>query len=189
MELFLANAKWMMENVLLGMIAVVFGWTFLKTKSSYQRAIFAFLWLLFIPNTIYMLTDIIHIPRQLALVEGIGKIFLISQYAILILAAFVTFVLGLYPIERMLVKKYKNETGRVWNILFVINFVIAFGMVIGRVQRTNSWEVFTNLAKVIQDGINIIKSQELIFLVFFFGILNNLIYFLLRRLVKQNEIA
>lgn len=183
MEILLNNAFWMTGNILLGIIAVVLGWLAIEVKSQVLQVIFGFLWLLFIPNTIYMLTDVIHLKEQFIVLDGINKIVLILQYIFLFLMAFVTFLLAMYPFEKMLIKIYKKNTSFIWLLLFITNFVIAFGLVIGRMQRTNSWEVFTNLVKVIQDSINVLTSVELMMLVLFFGIFNNLIYFLLRQLI------
>lgn len=181
MNILLVNTFWITGNILLGVIAVVLGWLALKVKSPMKKAILGFLWLLFIPNTIYMLTDIIHFQNQFLHVEGLHKIILVLQYGTVVLAGFVTFFLGLYPFEKILTKLYRKNVSLVWPLLFIANFIIAFGLVIGRIQRTNSWEVFTNFPKVIQDVMNVLVSTELMILVIFFGILNNLIYFLLRR--------
>ncbi len=188
MDLLFHNVTWMTLNSLLGIIAVLFGWAALKAKSHLLQGAYGLLWLLFIPNTIYMLTDLIHFPTQLLQLEGVEILILIVQYALLTFMAFLTFLLGLYPFEKFLTKYFKKRNDYVWVVLVVTNFVIAFGIVIGRVQRTNSWEVFTKIDKVIQDSINVFYSLELILLVIFFGILNNLVYYVLRRLIKQNEI-
>ncbi|MBI2430519.1 MAG: DUF1361 domain-containing protein [Candidatus Levybacteria bacterium] len=184
MNILFYNTFWITGNISLGIIAVVLGWLTLKVKSPMKKAVFGFLWLLFIPNTIYMLTDIIHFQNQFLSVEGSDKIILVLQYNIIILAGFATFLFGLYPIEKILLKRYKKRK-YVRRIIVMTNFVIAFGLVIGRIQRTNSWEVFTNFAKVLQDSINVLTSIELMMLVLFFGIFNNLIYFLLRQLVRR----
>lgn len=189
MYLLLDNVGWMSANISLGIAAVLFGWFAFKTKSPALKIIFYFLWLLFVPNTTYMLTDIIHFQKQFLLLGGFNKAILILQYIFLILAAFVTFLFAMYPFEKTLTKIYRKNTSLIWLLLFITNFVVAFGLVIGRIQRTNSWEVFTNLAKVIKDSINVLTSVELVILVVFFGIFNNLIYFLLRRYIKLHELT
>ncbi len=186
MNILIDNAFWMTGNILLGIIAVVLGLLALKTKNLLQKGILLFLWLLFIPNTSYMLTDIIHIPKQLHVLEGIYRTILILQYTLVMIVAIATFILALYPFEKILQKELKQKkTGIIQIILFFTNFVIAFGIVLGRIQRTNSWELFTNIGKVIQDGINVLTTKELLLLVVFFGILNNFIYFSLRGKIKK----
>ena len=189
MSLLFFNTIWITENILLAIIAVILGWLALKTNRIMLRGIFSFLWLLFIPNTSYMLSDIIHLPEQLPLVKEGDVIMLVFQYVILVIAAIVTFMLSLYPFEKIIKQtvkqKKQNNVYTTFALLFFVNFIIAFGIVIGRVQRTNSWEVFTNIGKVIRDIVHVLISQDLIFLVLFFGLLNNFIYFSLRGIMKK----
>ncbi len=180
------NAIWMTLNICLAFIAVVCGWLTLKLSAKPLKIFFLFAWLLFIPNTIYMVTDILHFQGQFAVVLGIDKVILILEYFVLVLLGPITFVLAMYPIEQAARKHHKKlrDKTTITTTLIVINFIIAFGVVIGRVQRTNSWEVFTNTQKVIQDSIHTITSKELLLLVIFFGLVNNIVYFSFRKLVK-----
>ena len=70
-------------------------------------------------------------------------------------------------------------------ITFMFNFLVALGVVVGRVQRTNSWEAVTDPIKVLKDFINVLNSPDLISLVILFGILNNFLYFTLKRPVMH----
>ncbi len=190
MGILIENIFWMTGNTLLAVIAVCAGWLTFKVNGWKFKMLFGFLWLLFIPNTIYMLSDSIHLPMQFFSVNGIVfKIILFLQYVLLIIASVVTFVGGVYPVEMVLqkelkqIRQYKRSSLSI--VLVLVNFIIAFGVTIGRIQRTNSWEVFTNIGKVIKDSMNVFTSRELLFLVLFFGILNNLLYFSLRSKIKK----
>jgi uncharacterized membrane protein len=59
-------------------------------------------------------------------------------------------------------------------------------MVLGRVQRTNSWEVFTNTEKVIIDSFNTLKSFELILLAVAFAVICQLVYAAFSKAVVKN---
>lgn len=184
MGLLFENIFWITTNILLAVLAVDFGWLAWKVKQKPLKPILWLLWLLFVPNTIYMLTDLIHFQEQFSKVNKstIDTAILIIQYATLMFATVITFVLAMYPFEKALSRFYKKET-QLFFVLFAVNFIIAFGTVIGRVQRTNSWEVFTNIGKVIKDSINVFSSLELMALVIFFGILNNCVYFFFRKVI------
>lgn len=187
MSLVTFNLFWMTLNICLAIISVVFGWLTYKVPFPSLKILFAFLWLLFMPNTIYMLTDILHVQEQFSQAIGIDKTIIVLQYIVLTIAAFFTFLLAMYPFEQTLtsvLKKRKMRYTEINTILIIVNFIIAFGVVIGRVQRTNSWELFTNIQKVLYDIMNTISSSELLLLVIIFGIINNLIYFSFRKLLR-----
>lgn len=180
MEVLLFNAYWMIYNLSLGVIALSSGWLALKTSIFPIRAVFGAIWLLFIPNTLYVLTDIIHVSEQWGLVGDTIRILLILQYEIFIFLGIVLFVLALYPFEKILAKLALKKSAIVAGLI-VINFVIAFGMTMGRIERTNSWEVFINIKDVFSDGVSIATSFEAMMMVVFFGIIGNIIYFSLKK--------
>lgn len=188
MDIIIENIPWMAFNVSLGIIAVVFGWLAIKLHRKTYRILCWFIWLLFIPNTIYMLTDIIHLAEQLRFVPQISiKTIIFIQYTILLFIGVETFILGIYPVEKMFAKSHLNKKmAEASFVIFLLNFVIAFGVVVGRVQRTNSWEVVTNISKVKTDILNVFTSSDLLFLVLFFGLLGNIVYFTLRNLFVKN---
>lgn len=144
-----------------------------------MKVIAGILWLLFLPNTIYLFTDMLHILYQWGQVQGIEKLFIALQFAILQVVGFVTFILAFRPFEVLLKWLRYQEKKKVYAII-LFNFLIAFGIVLGRVERINSWDVFSGSEKVLQAVINIVTSFELIGLTILFGLFCNFIYFLLR---------
>lgn len=168
----------MSYNLTLAYLAVAFGWLAYTIENRFIKCIVGIFWLLMIPNTIYILTDIQHLPRQFAVFDSVLlQVLLLFQYALLFIVSIIAFVLALYPFEKTLTKlpkQYKKIP--VFLMLIAMNFLIAYGVVLGRIQRTNSWEVFTNPGKVIQDGLQIIYSPLLLTWVFFFGLLSLTLY-------------
>lgn len=186
MDLLLFNIVWMSYNCSLAIIAVVLGWLMYLTKNLPLKYILLFFWLLFIPNTIYILTDVMHIPKQLFALPGIiEKLLLLFQYTLLLIIAVMSFVIALYPLEKLIIL-HKSTRKYAPVLIFLVNFIIAFGVVMGRMQRTNSWEIFTNLQKVIYDTIYVLTSTQQLLFVLFFGVLGNVLYFLLRKKVLQS---
>lgn len=187
MHFLLNNVQWMTFNVILGVIAIVFGWLMLKVKNPLLKFILAIWWILFLPNTIYLVTDVMHVSPGFYSVNGtLEQFILIFQYAVLVFLGVVTFIIAVYPLEEIMLHiKHTNHKATAFFITFLFNFVIAFGVVVGRVQRTNSWEVITDPIKVLKDFINVLNSLDLISLVILFGILNNFLYFTLKRPVMH----
>lgn len=187
MPIILFNISWMAFNCLLAILPVLFAYIFLKTKNKPVKVTTGILWILFMPNTIYLFTDMLHILYQWELVQGWEKIVVALQFAILQIVGFVTFILSFRPFEIILRWLKYNEKKRLWaTILF--NFIIAFGIVLGRVERVNSWDVFVGSEKLLQAIINIFTSAELIGLTILFGLFCNFFYFLFRDPIFRSTI-
>lgn len=178
MDILLENIGWMSFNVFLAFLGLAFGFLFLYLQKFYLKIIFFIFWLLFIPNTIYMVTDLQHFPEQFIKLEPGNQIILILQYVILFILGVVTFILGLYPLNKILSRgKSKNKSLK--NILVVmVNFLIAFGVALGRVQRVNSWEVFTDPVRVTNKSLNLFAQPSSVIFILLFGLLCNCLYFL-----------
>lgn len=169
----------MVFNSQLALFAVFFGILFLYFKKGFLHHFFGLLWLLFLPNTIYMITDMIHLLRQWGRVDEGIKLILLVQYFILEFVCVVTYLYGMVPFEKQLLKRRLSEVQKVW-LLIAFNFVIAFGMVLGRIERVNSWDVFVNPMGVLESVYNTIISPFHLLLLVLFGLFINCLYFLFR---------
>lgn len=173
------NDTWMLYNTFLALIAVVLGYITLQIPNKFLKIITGLLWLIFLPNTIYIFTDLEHLIRQWEYIHPAFRSLLVIQYVIYEIAGVITFILAFIPFER-LVKSMtffkKNKT----RAYIIFNFIIAFGLVLGRVERINSWEIFTNPQSVMMSAIDVISSIDLLGLTILFGLVCNFIYFLLR---------
>jgi len=172
------NVSWMLYNLYLALLALVFGYLALLGWKWFKY-IFGLLWLLYLPNTIYIFTDLEHLVYELHQVFFPFSFFLFLQYFIFEIVGITVFILALVPFEKLVhsMPKYKH---RFTLLMILFNFLIAFGMVLGRVERVNSWELFTAPIKVLNASVNIMTSWELIGLTILFGLLCNFIYFLFR---------
>jgi uncharacterized membrane protein len=99
---------------------------------------FVFLWLLFFPNTTYIITDLIHIP------EYNGRLLWYDSLRIF-LFALAGLAVGLYSM--MVAHQVFNRLfGRIkaWWILSFAGVLSGYGIYLGRFERFNSWDLFTN---------------------------------------------
>ncbi|MBE9094009.1 DUF1361 domain-containing protein [Tychonema sp. LEGE 07203] len=104
-----------------------------------------FFWFIaFLPNAPYVLTDIIHLIRQIK--EGnsvwIVTLALIPQYLAFMLAGF-----GAYVLSVMNLGYYLKQQGWGRFILateMIIHALSAIGIYLGRFIRFNSWDILTN---------------------------------------------
>lgn len=166
------NSSWMTFNILLALIPTLLGWIFYKTKTNTIKFILFLTWILFIPNTLYLFTDILHLMDQVN-TNFLTTTLLLIQYSILFIIGLFTYILSLYPIE----KKLKLRS----SAIIALNFLIGYGVVLGRVNRLNSWDIFTRTDLVINTMIQTITSLEIISLTLLFGLFGNFTYFLFKK--------
>src|SRR5260370_37781501 len=124
MDIILFNISWMIYNIALALIADIFAWCMSESKPGLLRYFFGIIWILFLPNTIYILTDVIHIFDQSQEISLLYKPLLLIQYSILLLTGITTFVFAMYPFDRML-RKAKKRTKIIEDklLIIVINFL------------------------------------------------------------------
>lgn len=181
MSVLLDNMSMIGLNSFLALIPLLFGWFMVKTRQPLLQVAFALLWFSFLPNTLYILTDLRYLPEQWTAMHHFGKIALAVQYLMYELFGVSSFLLALYPLEKLLVRSHWRKKQVVLTIcLIVVNFCIGFGIVLGRVQRLNSWDIFVNVPNVIQASFQIVSSVELMLLVVLFGVCANGFYFVWR---------
>ena len=185
MMILLNNVSWMGWNVFLAMIPLIFGWLVLVVRQKVLKIACALIWFLFLPNTLYLITDLPHVIWQWQRMHIAGQIVLALQYLILVLIGLVTFFLALYPVEKTLLRSsWLKKKSLVPLFVILTNFFIGLGIVLGRVMRINSWDVIVDISKVISASLSIFNSLELMLLVVFFGVFANVCYFIWRKSFK-----
>lgn len=185
METILSNLEWMSFNVFLAMIAVVFGWLMKETHSRILKVLFGIIWIVFLPNTLYILTDVTHFFGDIYEVSGITDVLLIFQYITLFTIAITTYFAALYPGEKVLIPKRNKKLRTVF--IIGINILIGYGVTLGRFERTNSWYIITRIPRVIHDGITVLMTPELLFLSAVFTTIGIVTYFVMRNLAIKDS--
>lgn len=135
-----------------------------------------FLWLIFLPNSSYIITDLVHLQynKSLPIWYDISKLFL-AGFTGLLWGHFSVFYLINY-IEKEKKILYKNA------ILFTLFLLTSYGIYIGRYLRWNSWDIFVQPINVLIS----LKSNlclETIAFVFTFSILQLITYLTLKFLI------
>ena len=154
------NFSWMSFNMALALISVILAWSAYYIKNKQLKIFLLIIWLMFIPNTIYIVTDILHLLQQASNISIFSRIILYLQYFIFLSIGLLTYILSLYPIEKILKKHYKKQKENINILLITINFLIGFGIVLGRVHRLNSWDLILELQKVFNAAKETIFSFE-----------------------------
>lgn len=180
MPFFIENFSWMALNSVLALVPVVLVVVLRHKVPRLANIILFFLWLLFLPNTIYLITDLQHLPAQLLKSKDMtGQAILIIQYVVLAALGVVTYIYALEPVRKYL-KSSKKDAFVQNGIYVLLNYIIAFGVILGKVQRTHSWYVFTDPARVTEDIMATITQMHLIVWIIVMGTVTNVLFFLFR---------
>lgn len=189
--LILRKPKWIkieVSNVFVALVAVGLAYLFLRfihIRSRVLKLILGLVWLLFLPNTAYLFTDLGHLIYQWNnTVSMSGRMFLIVQYLLLEFFGIISFLFSFLPFEKIIdqVRLFKK---RRFTWLIIFNFLVAYGLVLGRFEHINSWIVFSDPLKVLGLALNIFVSFDLLGLTILFGLICNFIYFLFRGLLLR----
>lgn len=178
----------LMWNLFLGWIPFQLSITLLQhgNKSRIYRYVLLTMWLLFFPNSLYIITDLIHLDES----RGDAPVW---YDAILLftssLTGLVMAFISLYQVEIFLrsvvTKKHVNK------LIIAAIFLGSFGVYVGRFLRWNSWDIFVNPFSVFTEIIlPFVKPLDhfrtwgvTLLLTTLFGLL----YFALKKLPGLNE--
>lgn len=190
MDVFLNNFYFIWFNSFLALISVLFGWLMSKANSIFAKAWTGLVWLIFLPNTLYILTDISHLFEDWPKINNLFRLILIIQYALFSIAGVLAFIISVYFFQRMIERKsagWKKKKIRLSTLISIsaLNFLVGFGVVLGGIQRTNSWHVLTDPSRVLEDSLDLLYSQELLMLSLGVGLFANALYFIMAETVAK----
>jgi uncharacterized membrane protein len=155
------------------------------TNIGFTTILLLALWLLFLPNAPYVITDIFHYELR----EPIPM-----WYDLLIVttAAWKGLLLGI--VSLMQVEKFlQNFWGKIWvqGFVFTSLMLCGYGVYIGRYSRYNSWEIVTKPQHILLDSLHQIRHPFQNYHVWaftgLFGIMLTIIYFTLQQLKVSNN--
>ncbi|MHB1864907.1 MAG: DUF1361 domain-containing protein [Candidatus Saccharimonadales bacterium] len=116
-----------------------------KPWSSWEGMILSFLWLLFLPNSFYMISDFIHLQD----LPPDNVIYYAITFTSIIYTAVILGFISLYMVHLEFKKRFNWKTVNI--IIVLILASCSSAIYIGRDLRLNSWDVFTNPFAVIFD--------------------------------------
>jgi len=143
-------------------------------------------WLLFIPNSFYILTDLYHLAdghRNSRVPEWFDLILIVSfAWNGLLLG-----VLSTRQVEKLLAPD-ASYLGR-WVFLYPVMWLNALGVYIGRYLRYNSWDIVTNPVDLLGDIVRMIvhplRYHDAWGMIFCYSILLTIMYSLLNKNHEQ----
>ena len=135
-------------NLALAWLGLFFGWLLVQQLkitrwASWQNIALSFLWLFFLPNTWYVLTDFIHVYPT----GDISELYDIVMVGTLVISGFILGFTSLFLIHKELLKRFGNR--RAGQLVAGIILLASFAIYLGRDLRWNSWDVVANPSGII----------------------------------------
>ena len=141
---------------------------------SWQGLSLSILWLVFLPNTWYVLTDFIHVTPN-------GEISQLYDIVLIWLLVFTGFILGiasLFLVHRQLLARLRPASS--WAFIEGAIIISSFAIYLGRDLRWNSWDIIANpaglLANVSNQVVDPFGSPRALNVTLLFLILINVTY-------------
>ncbi|MDR6722002.1 putative membrane protein [Paenibacillus amylolyticus] len=179
-----ANAAWLDQryfrfliwNLFLGWIPFIFSYvayvfSYVKWKGAIWLAIASgLLWLLFFPNSSYIVTDLVHLTARSSRYYGGNGLNFTYWYDLIVVLMFVWVglllgFLSMYQLQEVIYKR----VGRMASWIFVLAGCAlgSYGVLLGRVYRLNSWDALTNRSALIALMQESVSRPSLAFCMFF----------------------
>lgn len=137
-------------NLFLAWLPLLFAWLlvrFLKVGRwfSWQGIILTFLWLGFLPNSFYIISDLVHLQHATSSTA--------LYYTVLILSFGINGLLLGYTSLYLLHKEFIKRIGKnyAWFVVSAALLLCSFAIYLGRYLRWNTWDVLVNPAGILFD--------------------------------------
>jgi uncharacterized membrane protein len=151
-------------------------------KNKWKFLLCVFVWLLFIPNAFYIITDLFHLDMN-------ETVPLWYDLALLLSFEWSGILFGILSVRQM-EKLFEKHFSKKFDLLFILPVMAlnGFGVYIGRYLRFNSWDVITNPLQLIQDIIYLfihpLRNRFDWSMIVCYTLLLTLIYYTIKKLSK-----
>lgn len=142
--------RFLVWNLILAWIPMFFAIGFALVKRRGWLLPLGIGWLMFLPNSPYLVTDLVHLS------EGVELWRHVLQYGF---AAWTGIMLGVVSM-RLVHQRIERDFGAIagWTAVVVSVGLCAVGVVIGRFQRWNSWDLLRRPDEVVAETIEWMRS-------------------------------
>lgn len=137
----------MIWNLFLAWIPYVvsIGFKYVKGRKKILPTFIFMCWLLFFPNALYIVTDIIHLAQTQAAPLWYDAVLLFASSLTGLVLAFASVINTEKYLKIIFTKKYVTP------IIIVLLFAGSFGVYLGRFERWNSWDLLYNPFSMVLD--------------------------------------
>ncbi|MCX6792753.1 MAG: DUF1361 domain-containing protein [Candidatus Falkowbacteria bacterium] len=165
-------ASFIFWNIFLAILAILAAqWAaklLLSNKKWYIKLGSFFVWLAIFPNAAYLMTDARHVIGYCPW-YSYGKVCANNAWMTLFFFAFgaigwPAFVLSLRPMKKAVTKYFSKLYGFIFMVLMC--FLAALGLLLGLVNRFNSWNIINDLPKILKTALTYFYEPVLMFNLF-----------------------
>ena len=153
----------------------------LKKTSKFKILFISAVWLAFIPNAFYIITDLIHLANSEGNLFWLDLI-IVSSYALI---GFAFGLLSLLHFEKIIRQYITIKT--VDFIIPTISILCGFGIYIGRIMRYNSWDIISNPIDLAFDLFQMAISIKAILFSLHFGVFIYFSFLIKKNLISNNH--
>ena len=170
------------KDMIFAFIPLLLSFYLFRFKAKYNSfgwlSVFT-IFLIFLPNAPYALTDYIHLVADFR--EYSDKIFvivfLLPLYIIFMFACMESYIVSLIMFARFL--KFKGKEKLVLPMELILHFVSALGIYLGRFERMYSWDALLGLDLIV-DILNVLFDIKALSILIGIFVFITLIYYLMK---------
>ncbi|MBT9313147.1 DUF1361 domain-containing protein [Leptothoe kymatousa] len=179
------NLPFMVWNSFLALIPLILSFWLFRGRGSHRRHwpwwIGFTLFVAFLPNAPYVLTDIIHLVKDIRMGTSVWAIalILIPQYFL-----FIGFGVATYTLSLVNLGRYLSREGKCRWVLpaeLTLHGLTALGIYLGRFLRFNSWDLVTSPLAVMGNTLALLLSKWPLAVMFGTFIILAVVYWLLKQ--------
>ncbi|TMM29525.1 DUF1361 domain-containing protein [Polaribacter aestuariivivens] len=122
-----------------------------------------FIWLIFLPNAPYIITDFIHLHHIKSTLIWLD-LFIIFTYAS---TGLLLTIISLFDVYKIIKQKWNLKYANYFS--YAVTFLCGFGIYLGRFSRLNSWDIFTNPISVLKKSMYSFNDTKTWLITFGFG--------------------
>jgi uncharacterized membrane protein len=178
---------WLGWNLFLALVPLLITRAAIRRPQWIERnsrfAVLFTIWLLFIPNSFYIITDLFHLRMrsEVPLWFDLALIFSFAWNGILLGAV------SFRQMETLLTTKWPAL--KEWQFVYPMMLLNAFGVYIGRYLRYNSWDVVANPFQLTEDIIHLlihpVRNRFEWSMIGCYAVFMSLIYIAIKRMSKS----
>lgn len=142
----------------------------ITVPGTFKFYLLFFGWLLFLPNSFYLLTDFVHLHHNSDL-QYLFDALLLTCFS---LAGFYAGISSMLHIHRLLEMKYSSQKSK--RLIITLCYLSSFGVYLGRILRFNSWDILSNPVDLFSNILNSIQGYHAYEFTFLFGTFILIIY-------------
>ncbi|RZJ63225.1 MAG: DUF1361 domain-containing protein [Flavobacterium sp.] len=154
---------------------LVSSWLWTSYKSWFGFTLLSIIWLLFLPNAPYILTDFLHFRNLKSSMPAWFDLLLLASYSI---NGMLFALVSMAQMQR----SFKIRFGEKASVALIAASAMlsGFGIFLGRYERYNSWDILSNPFGLVADSLILLTKLHTIGFTIGYGLLLLLVYFFFR---------